>query len=120
MAHAEHHGHHITPLKTLTKVILALAALTILTVITAEIDLGPLHSLHVPLALTIAGAKAYLVVSIFMGLKYDNKVNTLVLTIGIMFVVVFLVFTLFDTAFRGDLDNQAAGPIIDPVIQAEH
>lgn len=118
MAHAEssaaaHHAHehHITPKKTLYKVFGALVALTILTVLTAEfVDIG---ALNIPLALTIAGMKAALVVSIFMALKYDNRVNTLVFTLGTIFVVVFLAFTLFDTAFRGDLENVDAETVAD-------
>ncbi|MBT8401254.1 MAG: cytochrome C oxidase subunit IV family protein [Rhodothermia bacterium] len=102
MEHAEGHGHHITALRTLLFTFLALVALTVVTVITAQIDLG---AMNVPLALTIAIGKATLVVAFFMALKYDNKVNFLVLTVGLIMVVVFVVFTLFDTAFRGDIDN---------------
>lgn len=102
MAHAgsgaEHHGHHIIPKSLLTKVFVALVGLTILTVATAQLDLG---GLNVPLALAIAGTKAALVVMFFMALKYDKRVNSLVFVVGGIFVVVFLAFTLFDTAFRG-------------------
>ena len=107
MAHAE---HHITPIKTLVLVFAALVALTVITVLTAQVDLG---AFNVPLALLIAGTKASLVVAIFMALKYDNKVNTLVFAVGTLFVIVFLVFTLFDTAFRGDLSNTTEGTIMD-------
>ncbi len=105
MAHVEPgaaapHGHHITPKSTLIKVFLALVGLTILTVVTAQIHLGPLN---VPLALAIAATKAALVVMFFMALKYDSPVNTLVFSVGSIFVLVFLAFTLFDTAFRDDL-----------------
>jgi cytochrome c oxidase subunit 4 len=99
---AEHHGHHIVPLKTLLTVFGGLIALTIVTVITSQIHLGPLN---VPLALAIAITKATLVVLFFMALKYDRPVNTLVFMIGIIFVLVFLTFTWFDTGFRGDLGN---------------
>ncbi|MDX1548253.1 MAG: cytochrome C oxidase subunit IV family protein [Rhodothermales bacterium] len=102
MAHSEHHGHHIIPKRLLYRVFGALVALTIFTVLTAQVDLG---ILNVPLALAIALTKASLVLTFFMALKWDNRVNTLVVSIGSLFVVVFLVFTLFDTAFRGDLDN---------------
>lgn len=105
---AEKHGHHIVPKKTLIRVFLALIALTILTVSVVLVDLGPFN---VPIALGIAGIKAGLVVMIFMGLKYDSPMNVLVLTVGILFVVLFLTFTLFDTAFRGDLGNVAAETI---------
>jgi len=96
MSHAE---HHIIPIKTLTAVILTLAALTVVTVLVAQLDLGPLN---VPVALAIAGVKASLVVAIFMGLKYDTRTNALVLAVGSIFVLVFIVFVLLDTSFRGD------------------
>ena len=114
MAHAEQHGsehgHHIIPKSLLFKVFGALVVLTILTVAVAQVDLGPLN---IPVALAVAGAKASLVVTFFMALKYDKKVNTLVFSIGVLFVVVFLTFTLFDTAFRGALG------IFDPQTIAE-
>lgn len=106
MSHAS--AHHITPRNTLLKVFGALVVLTILTVVTSRIDLGVLN---VPLALVIAGAKATLVVLIFMALKWDNRMNLLVLTVGILFVIVFLAFTLLDTNYRGDLSNTTKGTI---------
>jgi len=111
-----HHGHHITPKKTLILVISALGFLTVLTVATSRLDLG---GFNVPLAMAIAGTKAFLVLAFFMALKYDNKVNTLIFSIGLIFAVVFLVFTLFDTAFRGDLSNVDSRTIMDTQRQEE-
>lgn len=107
MAHGGHHsreqhGHHIIPSKTLVAVFGTLVLLTIITVASAQLDLG---ALNVPIALLLATTKTVLVVSFFMALKYDNRVNTMVFFVGVIFVAVFVVFTLFDTAFRGDLDN---------------
>jgi len=105
------HSHHIIPLRTLSIVFAALLFLTVITVITARIDLGVLN---VPLALTIAGTKAILVVLIFMALKYDNKVNMLAVILGVIFVVVFLVLTLADTEFRGSLGITEPA-IVEPI-----
>lgn len=119
MAHAdsEHHGHHIIPLKLLLTVFAALVALTVITVLTAKfVDLGPLNF---PLAISIALLKASLVVGFFMALHWDNKVNALILAIGCIFVVVFLVFTMFDTNFRGDADNTQAIPVEDQIRMEE-
>ncbi|NBB73411.1 MAG: oxidase [Bacteroidetes bacterium] len=103
MAHSDGHAdHHIIPFKTLANVFGALVVLTVLTVAVAQVDLGPLE---IPVALGIAIAKSALVVMFFMALKYDKPVNSMVFTVGTVFVVVFLVFTLFDTAFRGDIGN---------------
>ena len=107
---AEHHGHHIIPIKVLATVFGVLVFLTVFTVITARIDLG---AMNVPLALAIAFTKAMLVVAFFMALKYDNKVNTLVFSIGAVFVLVFLAFTLADTALRGSLGITEAGTVAD-------
>ncbi len=110
-AHAEEHEHHIVPLKLLWGVFGALVLLTILTVYTAQqVDIGPLN---LPLAIAIALTKATLVATFFMALKWDNRVNLLVLALGCIFVVVFLSFTLFDTAFRGDLTNVESVTISD-------
>lgn len=95
-----HGHHHIIPLRTLALVFGALLFLTVFTVITAQIDLGVLN---IPLALSIAGTKAILVVLIFMALKYDNKVNLLTVVLGVVFVIVFLALTLADTQLRGEL-----------------
>jgi len=109
MSHAE---HHITPKPLLIKVFGALIFLTVFTVLTAQLDLGPFN---VPLALLIAATKASLVVFVFMALKWDNRVNLLVFALGSIFVIVFLVFTLLDTNFRGDLPNTTKGTIQDQV-----
>ncbi len=111
MSHAEHHEHHIVPLKLLWTVFAALVGLTVLTVLTAQfVDLGPLNF---PLAMAIALTKVVLVATFFMALKWDNKVNVLILILGCVFVVVFLSFTLFDTAFRGDIGNVGKETIMD-------
>ena len=104
------HGHHIVPKKLLYKIFGILVVLTILTAVTAQVDLG---SFNVPLALAIAGSKATLVVMFFMALKYDKPVNTLVFMLGAVFAGVFLIFTLFDTAFRGDIGNVGKETISD-------
>ena len=107
MAHAE---HHVTPKKTLIQVFVALVTLTVITVFAAQMDLGPLN---VPIALSIAIVKASLVVVIFMALKHDNRMNAVVFLVGAVFVAVFLVLTLFDTAYRGDLPNTVEGTIME-------
>lgn len=96
--------HHVLPKGVLFKVFGALIVLTAITVAVAYVPLGPFN---VPIAIVIAATKATLVVLFFMALKYDNPVNALTFTIGIIMVAVFITFTMFDTAFRGDLDNVA-------------
>lgn len=100
-----HDGPHVVPKSVLLKVFGALIVLTLVTVGVAFVPLGPLN---VPIALGIAATKASLVVMVFMHLKYDNPVNALTFSVGIIFVVVFVGVTLLDTAFRGDLGNVSA------------
>jgi len=113
MSHVE---HHVSSIKLLSTVFGGLVFLTVLTVLTAQLDLG---ALNVPLALLIATGKASLVVVIFMALRWDNKVNTAIFGIGVLFVMVFISFTLFDTLFRGDLSNTVEGTIQEQMIKEE-
>lgn len=119
MAHADEHadhGHHIIPFRTLLGVFLALITLTVITVAVAQVDLGVLN---VPVALAIAATKATLVIMIFMALKYDNPVNTMVFLVGTSLVAVFLIFTLLDTVFRGDIGNVGVQTITEEQAELE-
>ena len=111
-AHAQGHHHYIAPVSLLVKVLVTLVILTVLTSVTGTADWVP-GWMHVPLALAIATVKVTLVVLIFMGLKHDNRVNLLIFLLSGIFVSVFLIFTLFDTLFRGDLTNVDAMTISD-------
>jgi len=99
-----HGSHHIIPLRTLLTVFGGLVFLTLLTVWTGTAAWIP-PVLHIPVAILIAGIKTALVVMYFMGLKYDNKVNTLAFLLSIVFVIIFLTFTMIDALSRGDLQN---------------
>lgn len=119
MAHTDghaDHSHHIIPFKTLLGVFLALVVLTVLTVAVAQVDLGVLND---PVAIAIAVAKAALVVMFFMALKYDKPVNSMVFVVGTSFVLIFLIFTLFDTAFRGDIGNVGVRTITEEQAEME-
>lgn len=78
MAHTlEDHGHHITPTKTLRNNLIALMVLMVLTVVAARVlHVLPTWPANV-LAMTIALIKAFLVVSIFMGVKYTTNLAKL-------------------------------------------
>jgi cytochrome c oxidase subunit 4 len=104
------HGHHIIPLKVYWAVFGALVFLTLTTTEVASLDLG---GLNVPVALLIAGMKASLVVLFFMALRYDNKVNAMIFSVGLLFVLVFIGFVLLDTEFRGEFDDLLKGTVMD-------
>ncbi len=112
-----HGSHHIVPIRTLAIVFGVLVALTFITVVLSQVDLGPLN---VPLAVAIAGCKAIVVAAVFMALKYDNPVNMVVVSLGIIFAIVFLAITLTDTALRGAFGIQERGYIPFEVEAAVH
>ncbi len=91
---SSHSEHHVIPFDLLVKVALGLLALTILTVVTAKfMHLGAIAPL---VAFAIAGAKAYLVMAFFMGLKYDSKSNTLIFVSGFAFLALLFFFCALD------------------------
>jgi caa(3)-type oxidase subunit IV len=82
-AHFEEHGHHISSTDVLRSNLIKLMLLMILTVAAAKIHevLPSMPTLGThwanALAVTIAIIKAYLVVSIFMGVKYTTNLAKL-------------------------------------------
>ena len=86
--------NHVMPSKILLNVLLLLLGLTILTVVTAKtIQLGVLAA---PVAFLIAAVKGYFVVSYFMGLKYDEKMNRFIFSTGFVFLIIFFIFCALD------------------------
>ncbi len=108
MAHTSHtaehhdghgHGHgdgefaHPAPLSMLFGVFFALVLLTLLTVYQSTFDLG---DLEVWLSLTIATVKAALVILFFMHMLWDKPFNAILFISTLIFVALFLGFTLLD------------------------
>ena len=122
--HTGHGGHHVFDRDTLLKTFYVLVGLTVLTVLLAMVERGfgdffgvivpmpkiPFGWLSVPIALGIAGTKAYWVASRFMGLKHDGGTNVLVFVGSVVFLVIFFGFTYLDFAFRDTFEEQAAVP----------
>lgn len=101
-AHAPH-GHHVTSVATYIKVWGALMVLTVLTVAVTYVDLGPLNMV---LAMGIATIKAALVALIFMHLWHDERFNLVVLGGSLLFVAIFMAFTLIDPLTRGAVNRE--------------
>ena len=99
-------SHQVVPLKYYLGTGIALLFLTIITVAVAKVDLGVLN---VPVALAIAILKASLVVIFFMGLRWDNGFNIIILVGTFIFILIFILFTLSDTMTRGAVDKLNAG-----------
>ena len=93
---------HVMPLRIYIGVGLSLLCLTGVTVTAYYIDLGhPTRNLIV--AILIATIKASLVALFFMHLWYDNKIYMLIFLGAILFLGIFIVFTMFDTMRRDDI-----------------
>ncbi len=101
-----HHGlaHVVSPL-ILIGVFTVLMALTLITVGVTTIDFG--YNANLIIALSIALVKAMLVVGYFMHLRYDSPFYTVIVGIALLFIVLFMAFTIIDT-------GQYA-PILHPV-----
>lgn len=79
----------------------ALAVLTALTVAASHVELD--HTASLALAMAIATVKAALVAAIFMHLREDGRFHSLILAFSLLFLAIFIGFTLLDTSTR-DLD----------------
>jgi cytochrome c oxidase subunit 4 len=114
---SDHHGDddgavhaHVSSVKFYVGILAILIMFTLLTVGVASIHLGPLN---LAVAIIIASAKATLVVTFFMHLKYDNKFNATIVICTLMFVGVFFAYTMNDTNTRAELDD-AQGSMVLP------
>jgi cytochrome c oxidase subunit 4 len=109
---ADHgHSHHIVPAKTYFYVLLALLGLTVLTLVLAppfwarfgvHLDWGVLSPI---LAFAIATTKASLVLAIFMGLKYDNKLHLGIFLTGVFFLILLVVVCFVDIYSRAPVES---------------
>lgn len=114
-AHDGHgdHGHTIIPLVTLRLVLGVLLFFTVLTVFLSrgEAWLADFMNFDIPqwvnvvIALSIAAVKTAFVVLIFMQLKYDNPLNSMIFIFTLVTVVFFLGFTMIDLGGRGSIDR---------------
>jgi cytochrome c oxidase subunit IV len=100
MNHNNSH-HFIPPLRFYVGTFIALLFLTFITVFVAQFDFG---SMNIVVALLIACIKASLVLAFFMGLRWDNGVNLVVVVSSVVFIGIFFLFTIADIATRGDYD----------------
>lgn len=111
-AHGQGHGHghghgadhvpHVLPLKIYITTWLALLVLTVVTVGASYVDLG---AANLAIAVLIATVKAGVVALIFMHLKWDHKFHTLIFASSLIFLGIFIGFTMFDTNNRGRADE---------------
>ncbi len=93
----QHEQHHIVSNKKLVGIWLALIAMTALTVAITRVELG---GYKVVGALTIACAKAGLVIAVFMHMKYETKLLRWLLFLALVTLAIFIGVTFFDVLYR--------------------
>lgn len=101
-------NHHIIPLKYLVGTFVSLLILTFITVYITRFDFG---SLNLIIAMLVAGVKAMLVVQIFMALKWEKGFNPVAFFGSLVFVLIFIILTFSDLAFRKHRDQLESGVI---------
>lgn len=124
-AHARDESEpHVLPVWIYLAVWAALVVFTGITVFVAHYDFG---SWNTVVAMTVATIKGSLVALYFMHLRYDNRLNMLVLLGSLMMVSIFFYPTLTDLVSRGYTDplraeeiNLPAPPTTVPGAAAAH
>ena len=97
--HAEDAIGHVVDLRVLLGVFAALMVLTAVTVAVSYFDFGKLNLL---VAMGVATVKAALVALYFMHLKYDRKIYAIIFVGAVLFLALFIIFTMFDTMYRDE------------------
>lgn len=96
MENHDSHEHHITSYGTYTLVWLGLMILTGVTVAVAGIDFG---ALTVAIALLVASVKTWLVLTIFMHLKFESPAFKVFVAVAAFFLIISFVLLFSDYSF---------------------
>ncbi len=95
--HTTEHKNHVVGYGQFALIWVALVSLTAITVALAGIELG---RWVIVTALTIASIKTYLVGSVFMHLKFEDRMFTVFVGVAVVTLVIFFVLTFFDYGFQ--------------------
>ncbi|NUO54129.1 MAG: hypothetical protein HOV80_35225 [Polyangiaceae bacterium] len=101
--HAPDHVPHVTPLSVYMKTFGTLVVLTFITVAVSRVHLG--SAVNLAVALIIATIKASVVAAMFMHLAFDHKFHTVIFVSSVVFLGIFVSFTMFDTEARGEAEH---------------
>jgi cytochrome c oxidase subunit IV len=93
MTTLEHEKNHIIPYRTFLYVLALLIVLTLTSVTLTQISLG---AFTVAVALIIAGIKSTFVLSIFMHLKFENKMFSRAIIGVLLLLSAVITITLLD------------------------
>lgn len=102
--------HHITPIPVYLGVFGALIFFTAATVGAYNIRLG---EANLGVAILIATVKATLVIAFFMHMLHERRFNLVVLIGALVFVTIFLAYTMNDTQTRG-VNQSMQGVWVNP------
>ena len=102
-SHAQAHDpntnvHHVPALSLYLTIFGALIVGTILTVVVAKFDLGPFNNI---VMLTVACAKALLVVLYFMHVRWSSRLTWVVAASGFLWLLIMFTLTMQDYMTRG-------------------
>lgn len=104
--HHEQHPPHAVPLGLLAGVFVLLLILTLLTWAVTLVDFG--YELNLAVAMVIALVKAVFVGLYFMHLRWDAPLNGFIIVVSLLFVTLFITFTLIDSGQYADTREAAA------------
>jgi cytochrome c oxidase subunit 4 len=93
----ENEKNHIIPYRTFLYVLLLLITLTLTSVALTQIYLG---TLTVVLALLIATIKSSFVLRIFMHIKFENKMFSIVVIAVVLLISAVIIITFLDYLYR--------------------
>jgi cytochrome c oxidase subunit 4 len=106
--HADPHGHHgadfVPHILPLSVYILTWVTLIILTIVTVAASYFNFGAWNFVIAIVIATTKACVVAAIFMHLRWDRKFHTIIFSFSLIFLGIFIAFTMYDTETRGRTD----------------
>lgn len=93
----ENEKNHIIPYRTFLFVLAGLICLTLTSVAVTQISLG---AFTVTITLIIAAVKSTFVLRIFMHLKFDNKMFSIVVIAVVLLIALVIFITLLDYLYR--------------------
>jgi cytochrome c oxidase subunit IV len=101
MVNNDSHVPHVLPVRTY---LTTYALLVVLTAVTVAASYGHFGRGNLVIALGIATAKAVAVAAIFMHLWYDHRFHAIIFASALVFLAIFVGFTMIDTENRGRTD----------------
>jgi cytochrome c oxidase subunit 4 len=93
----ENENNHIIPYRTFLFVLAGLIALTLTSVAVTQISLG---TFTVAIALLIATIKSSFILRIFMHLKFENRMFSIVVIAVAILIATVILITLLDYLYR--------------------